>query len=167
MNQLAVQKGHKKWRSEIDKGFWNYPAFRSPEFFSGLLSSYQLVPEAPSASRLTGVVRVDYLVTIDPAVEGGRTDTIDRRVPPCVRRNLDYYQTDPNFVGSRGHPTVAVNGVATYVRSTDLTRELVATGREPHTHIDNYTHNTAARKIQEALLRPTYQRGHVPPRSIH
>ena len=110
--------------------------------------------DAPSG--LIGFVRVDYLVTIDPAVEVGRTDVINRRVAPSVRRNLDYYQTNPNFVGSRGHPTVAIDSRATYIRSTNLTQRLEATGREPHTSIDNDTHRTVLRKIQEVLLNPIY-----------
>jgi len=107
-------------------------------------------------SGLQSVIRIDYLITIDPALDSSRTDNIDRGVPPCVRRNLDYYQTTANIVGSRGRPTYAMNSGTTYVRSRNRTAELEVTGESPHGFIDNYTYNTVARKIQESLLLPTY-----------
>lgn len=107
-------------------------------------------------SGLQSVIRIDYLITIDPALDSSRTDNIDRGVPPCVRRNLDYYQTTPNIVGSRGGTTYAMNSRTTYVRSRNRTAELEVTEESPHGFIDNYTYSTVARKIQEALLLPAY-----------
>jgi hypothetical protein len=66
-------------------------------------------------------VRVDLLLTVDAAI-GNISDSLDRSVSPCVRTNLNYYQTErKNVEKSRGGPNRAADPTKTIVWNHDLT----------------------------------------------
>ncbi|MBV9492096.1 MAG: hypothetical protein JO069_20565 [Verrucomicrobia bacterium] len=74
-------------------------------------------PDTPPNPR----ARVDLLVTVDAAI-GNLSESLDRSVSPCVRTNLNYYQTErKNVEKSRGGPNKATDPEKTIVWNHDLT----------------------------------------------
>lgn len=77
-------------------------------------------------------VRVDLLITVDAAAGPGSA-RVDRTVPVCVRRNLNYFQTTESRIFSRGGPNAAQDNSASVIENNDLT------GTAEHATIDDIT----------------------------
>jgi hypothetical protein len=118
------------------------------------LSSGRLYPWVVELPRLRdqtsgealGAVRVDLLVTVD-AASGPTSGSVNRSVPQCVRRNLNFYQTTSSRVGSHGGPNQAVDSNATVVQNFDLT------GDASHDSMDERTNDRVLDAIQGVLGR--------------
>lgn len=94
-----------------------------------------------------GRVRIDLLVTVDPAF-GIFSSQINRSVPPSVRLNLNYYQTTSSNIGSYGGPNQAIDAARTRVVNENLT------ARRPgitHSDIDEVTNQRVLAAIRHEL----------------
>jgi hypothetical protein len=115
--------------------------------------------------HLMGTVRVDLLITIDAAtgpVTGLLTPLGRRRVPACVRRNINYYQTKASTIGSHGGPNVAVDPAVTridpaqFLPSSDSSNlpgrdGANLTGQAPHGLMGNLTNQRVLKEIRRLL----------------
>lgn len=111
-----------------------------------LMNVFQM--EDRMSRELFGRVRIDLLVTVDVS-SGPSSPVIDRTVPSCVRRNLNFYQTTPSSVRSRGAPNSAS---AAYPMDTRI-ENLDMTGQAVHARIDEITNSRVREAIQGVLGR--------------
>jgi hypothetical protein len=103
-----------------------------------------------------GVVRVDLVITVDAAL-GPLSGAASRHVAPCVRRNLNFYQTTPQArIRSCGGPNIALDPQRTSVENKDHTS--VAN----HATLDSYTQEVSLEAIEEALTRKAGFVPHLP-----
>ncbi len=80
--------------------------------------------------------QIDLLITIDIA-NGPWSHKIDRHVPGNVRRNLNVYQTKPNFpLRSFGLPAYSSESVA--IENIDVTNHLFKNRLVKHGNIENF-----------------------------
>jgi len=99
----------------------------------------------PGTPPSLGRVRVDLLITVDVAFGPLSTASVvvNRTVAPCVRKNLNFYETNPKpRVFSQGGPNTPENPQATDVVNVDLSRRRshLRPGQEvDHGTIDNDT----------------------------
>jgi hypothetical protein len=107
---------------------------------------------------------VDLLITVDsafgPASEWDSV-TILRQVAPCVRRNLNFYQTTrKGRVKSCGGTNLAMNPQKTKVENHDMTKTA------DHASIDKVTMPDALDAIRRALgaqaVPPLFPKGVMP-----
>ena len=104
---------------------------------------YELSSESFRRSRrdghTVGFVRIDLLITVDAAV-GPISSIAFRRVQPCVRKNLNFYQRfSSGVVRSHGEPNRAVDKRATLIDNRDLSSRYRNTPDSAHGLIDNDT----------------------------
>jgi hypothetical protein len=102
--------------------------------------------EGRMSRETLGAVRVDLLITVD-AASGPTSLVVNRTVPACVRRNLNFYQTIASRIGSRGWPNRAVSSSSTVIENVDLT------GQATHASMDEYTNARVLDAIQGVLGR--------------
>ncbi len=98
------------------------------------------------AKRLkkTGIA-VNLLVTVD-AARGFESDEVDREVSDNVEKNVNYYQTTPSTIGSRGDANTAENIAKTKVENINLTAKDVN-----HGNIDEKTTEQAVNVITDIV----------------
>jgi hypothetical protein len=99
--------------------------------------------EDSMSREVFGAVRVDLLITVDGAA-GEASNSLDRSVPACVRRNLNFYQRRPSPIGSHGEPNTPVSP-STNVENNDMT------GRAEHATIGTATNGQALDAIRGSL----------------
>jgi hypothetical protein len=97
------------------------------------------------SSDAMGAVRVDLLITVDAAT-GPLTVGLDRTVPPCVRVNLNFFQTTPSRIMSHGGANVAVDPGATTVRNVAKSGAGVT-----HGNMGELTNSEALEAIRKVL----------------
>lgn len=104
-------------------------------------------------------VRVDLLITVDAAL-GPASELLERTVAPCVRTNLNYYQTQPSGnVGSFGGLNSAASDANTLVfnqnlsdkRYLDLDSDQTSPITATHANADEITSHVATVAIHQAL----------------
>ena len=168
------------WRIWREMRFYEYysKSFHylgpDPNAVPGLSSGWD-APEKLDlpGKRLWGTVRVDLLITVDAAT-GPASNVMNRKIPPCVRTNMNFYQTFPSQerdfgvskgVWSHGGPNTAVDPRVTQIESVDLSEALEPDGRGlAHSNIDEATNDAAVAAIL-ALLRAG-QWPHIPPAKL-
>ena len=89
-------------------------------------------------------VRVDLLITVDAAA-GPASARVNRIIPKCVRRNLNFYQTTESRIFSRGGRNYAEDSTLTQVDNVDLTSSA------EHSTIDDESNNQALAAIEACL----------------
>lgn len=100
----------------------------------------------PMLSQGVAQVRIDLLVTVDIAT-GPTSALLSRQVPSCVRRNLNFFQTTPSRMRSRGGPNTAADSRSTVIENADLT------GQATHDTIDEHVSQRTLEAIQGVLGR--------------
>jgi hypothetical protein len=119
---------------------------------AGMLPQRLCGPRPPTH----GAVRVDLVITVDAAL-GPLSGVAPRHVAPCVRRNLNFYQTTPQArIRSCGGPNIALDPQRTNVENND--HSLVAN----HASLDKYTQSVSLEAIEEALTRKARFVPHMP-----
>ena len=106
-------------------------------------TSRRLVSVKQSGAEVFGDVRVDLLITVD-AASGPGSGGIDRSVPACVEHNLNFYQSTPSGIASRGWPNVPNSPTATRVDNTEITST-------SHADIDEDTNDRVLDAIRGVL----------------
>jgi hypothetical protein len=132
--------------------------WQGPSYYD--FATRRLVTGYRAASPDLGIVRVDLLVTVD-AASGPTSSVVFRNIPPGVRKNINYYQTNPagrptgggTASGARSHggPANAVDSTATIVENHDLTARYAANPGQAHGLIDNDTNEDVLQAIRGTL----------------
>jgi len=111
-------------------------------------------PTARAPGLVFGYTRVDLLVTVDAAV-GPISGMTQRRIWPCVRRNVNYYQTHPaSSVGSHGGPNTPMDQRATAVDNRNWTARYNNQPDQAHGAIDNDTMDAVVTLIRGLIGTP-------------
>ncbi len=133
--------------------YWNVGA--------GRLEPYPPTFGTGSAHVLAGFVRIDRMITIDPA-SGPTSGMVSRRVWPSVRYNLNVYQTHPAShaqsgglfqmgVRSHGEPTEAFDATATRIENVDWSSRYTGDPGSAHGRIGRDTIDLVLASIREEL----------------
>jgi hypothetical protein len=100
------------------------------------------------------LIKVDLLITVDPA---GRTDKgvpVNGLVAGCVVKNVNYYQTQTFWTHARSTRTSVggpgQGGTTPNISNTDLTDSLSLGTTSKHEQIEDYTLQTALGLMQSA-----------------
>jgi hypothetical protein len=132
--------------------------WQGPSYYD--FSTRSLVFGYRAASPDLGIVRVDLLITVD-AASGPTSSLAFRNIPPAVRKNINYFQTNPagrptvggTASGARSHggPANALDSTATVVENHDLTARYAANPGQAHGLIDNDTNEDVLQAIRGTL----------------
>jgi hypothetical protein len=131
---------------------WN--EMRIYDFSSKSLSGQYISADATNKRRL-GVPRIDLLITVDVAfgpVSNPHFLAVPRNVPPCVRKNLNFFQRFPaSSVESHGSPAFAVDGDATDLDNQDLSERYRQDPGHAHGRISHDTIEDVIQAVRGTL----------------
>ncbi len=131
---------------------WN--EMRIYDFSSKSFSGAYITADTINKRRL-GIPRVDLLITVDAAfgpLSNPHLAVVPRTVPPCVRRNLNFFQRFPaGRVQSHGAPAYAVDKDATEVENRDLSERYRQDPDRAHGQIDDDTIEDVLKAVRGTL----------------